>query len=279
MGSDHHLMHERPAHQVTIDGFWIDQYSVTNKQYAKFIKVTNFVTYPEFLLKTKDPGTLPEKLDPASIIPKKPEGNGDGRSYYNWLKYGSGATWRHPEGPDSNIDGRKEHPVVHVTYSDAKQYCLWRGKDMPTEAQYEYAANGGLDKKANGQRDQPKHLKEERVKYWQDGYLLTSPVGSSPANRYGLYDMTGNVWEWVSDWYHPRYYEISPKENPTGVIKEHSVDPNELSIPKRIVKGGSTLCSEEICTGYRPSAKIATDPRSSSDHTGFRCVINRKIPI
>jgi len=277
MGSDHHLLHEYPAHQVTVDGFWIDKNSVTNKQYTNFVEASNLLTRSEFLLKTKDySDVLPEKLDPASSILKKPEGNAGIRSYYNWLEFKPGATWRHPEGSDSNIDGREHHPVVHVTYKEAKHYCRWRHKDIPTEAQYEYAASGGLNKKVDGQGDRPKHLNEERVKYWQDGYLFTSPVGSSPVNEYGLYDMTGNVWEWVSDWYHPRYYETSPKENPTGAIKEHSIDPNEPSIPKRIVKGGSSLCSVERCTGYRPSAKIAADPQSGSNHIGFRCVINQR---
>jgi len=158
---------------------------------------------------------------------------------------------------------------------------------MLTEAQWEYAARGGLTKKVYTWGDQPDHLKKKLMNFWEgefpyknsgsDGHLTTSPVGSFPVNGYGLSDMAGNVWEWVSDWYHPRYYEVSPKKNPAGVSKEQSLDPHEPGIPKRIVKGGSFLCSENYCTGYRPSARMATDPRSSSNHTGFRCVKNKKI--
>jgi len=279
------INNESPIHEVKLDGFWIDKYPVTNEQYSEFVKATGYVTYSEQTPKAEDwPGAKPEMLVPASIVFKKPSHKVNMRNLYNWWEYKPGADWMHPEGPDSNIKERKKHPVVHVTYDDAKKYCEWKGKQITTEAQWEYAARGGLTKKIYTWGDQPDHMKKRMMNFWEgefpyknsgsDGHLITSPVGSFPANGYGLYDMAGNVWEWVSDWYHPRYYEVSPKKNPTGVTKEQSLDPNEPGIPKRVVKGGSFLCSENYCTGYRPSARMATDPRSSSNHTGFRCVKN-----
>ena len=281
---------ESPQHEVELGSFWMDKYEVTNKEYSMFVEATNYITYSEQKPKVEDwPGAIPEKLVPASIVFKQPEGKVDIRNYYNWWEYKSGANWQHPEGPESDISERENHPVVHVIYDDAVNYCEWKSKEMPTEAQWEYAARGGLDKKIYTWGDQPDHIKKKMMNSYQgdfpyenentDGYMATSPVGSFPANGYGLHDMAGNLWEWVSDWYHPRYYEVSPKENPTGVKKEESVDPVEPGVAKRVVKGGSFLCSEKYCTGYRPSARMATDPRSSSNHTGFRCVLNEKKEI
>jgi formylglycine-generating enzyme required for sulfatase activity len=274
---------EGPAHQVTVDSFWIDIYPVTNAQYAKFVKETGYVTYSEVTPDPKDwPGAKPEMLFAGSIVFKQPKSKVDMRNYFNWWELKKGANWRHPTGPDSSIEGKDQHPVVHVTYKDAESFCKWAGKEIPTEAQFEYAARGGFDKKKYSWGDQPKHFTEPLANLWQgkfpyhnenkDGYLETSPVGSFPPNGYGLYDISGNVWEWVSDWYHPDYFRTSPKINPKGVKRQQSYDPNEPGVPKRIVKGGSFLCSENYCTGYRPSARMATDPRSSSNHNGFRCV-------
>ncbi len=276
---------ESPIHEVTVDGFWMDIYPVTNAHYTKFVKETGYVTYSEVPPDPKDwPGAKPEMLYAGSIVFKQPKSKVDMRNYFNWWELKKGADWRHPTGPESDLMGREKHPVVHVTFKDAKSYCQWAGKEMPTEAQFEYAARGGFDKKKYAWGDQPKHFTELLANVWQgkfpytnenkDGFLETSPVGNFPANGYGLYDMSGNVWEWVSDWYHPNYYKVSPKKNPTGVTRKHSFDPNEPGVPKRIVKGGSFLCSENYCTGYRPSARMATDPRSSSNHNGFRCVKN-----
>jgi len=276
---------ESPIHKVTVDGFWMDIYPVANRYYAKFVNETGYVTYSEVPPDPKDwPGALPEMLYAGSVVFKQPKSKVDMRNFYNWWELKKGADWRHPKGPDSSIEGKDNHPVVHVTFKDAKSYCQWAGKEMPTEAQFEYAARGGFDKKKYAWGDQPRHLTERLANLWQgkfpytnedkDGFLETSPVGSFPHNGYGLYDMAGNVWEWVSDWYHPGYFKNSPKKNPTGVKQEQSFDPNEPGNPKRIVKGGSFLCSENYCTGYRPSARMATDPRSSSNHNGFRCVNN-----
>jgi len=288
MGTDQHGWNERPAHQVTVDSFWIDKIPVTNNDFAQFVKETGFKTFSEKQPTREDfPDAKDELLVPGSIVFKKPEGEVDMRNHYNWWEYKKGANWKYPEGPDSNFKGRAKHPVVHVTFDDALAYCEWKDKTIATEAQWEYAARGGLDKKTYTWGDQPEHLKEKAklANIWQgnfpyenaeeDGFYGTSPIGSFLPNGYGLYDMAGNVWEWVSDWYHPEYFLVSPKENPTGVNKEDSFDPNEPGIAKKIIKGGSFLCADNYCTGYRPSARMATDPKSGTNHLGFRCVKNK----
>jgi len=279
------INNEKPIHEVELEPFSIDIYPVSNYEYEKFVKATNYITYSEKAPKAEDwPGALPEMLVPASIVFKQPKHKVDMRNYYNWWEYKPGANWKHPEGPQSDIKDRGNHPVVHVTYEDAKAYCEWQGKTLPTEAQWEYAARGGLKKKKFIWGDQPKHLTEEVMNFWRgdfpyshnntSGVASTTPVGSFPANGFGLYDMAGNVWEWSSDWYHPRYFEVSPRKNPIGVKKQDSLDPNDPGVAKKVVKGGSFLCSEKYCMGYRPSARMATDPMSSSNHIGFRCVKN-----
>ena len=234
---------ESPAHQVSIDGFWIDIYPVTNARYSKFVKETGYVTYSEVPPDPKEwPGAKPEMLYAGSIVFKQPKTKVDMRNSYNWWELKKGADWRHPTGPNSSIEGKENHPVVHVTYKDAESFCKWAGKTLPTEAQFEYAARGGFDKKKYTWGDQPKHFTEPLANLWQgkfpyhnknkDMFLDTSPVGSFPANGYGLYDMSGNVWEWVSDWYHPGFYKVSPKKNPKGVSKNKSFDPNEPAFQK-----------------------------------------------
>lgn len=279
------LNHETPVHEVELSPFWIDQYAVTNKDFAKFVAATGFVTYSE---KTPDLNDFtnanPELLVPASIVFKQPTTKIDTNNYLNWWEYKPGANWLHPEGPSSDILNRDTHPVVHVTFEDAKAYCEWQGKSLPTEAQWEYAARGGLPNKNYVWGDDPIHKTQNIMNYWRGEFpyhndkepapITTMPVGSFAPNDFNLYDMAGNVWEWVADWYHPRYYEVSPRKNPTGVKKEHSLDPNQPGIPKKVVRGGSFLCSENFCTGFRPSARMATEPLASSNHIGFRCVKN-----
>ena len=285
MGSDEGLASERPVHQVTLDGLWIDKYPVTNSKFLKFVQRTGYVTYAEKDPDPKDfPGVPPDKLVAGSAVFQSPKHKVDMRNYLNWWVYVPGANWKYPEGPESDLKGREKHPVVHVTFQDAQAYCQWAGKDLPTEAQFEYAARGGFDKKKYAWGDQPRHFTESLANLWQgkfpyenknlDKFLKTSLVGSFPANGYGLYDVSGNVWEWTQDWFHPAYYKHSPKENPQGVPKEASFDPMEPGLAKKVTKGGSYLCSENYCTGYRPSARMATDPLSSSEHLGFRCVRN-----
>ena len=195
------------------------------------------------------------------------------------------ADWQHPEGAKDSIERKESHPVVHVTYDDASAYCNWLDKDLPTEAQFEYAARGGLEGEIYSWGSQPRHRHETMTNHWQgtfpyhnensDGYANTAPVGSFPPNDYGLYDITGNVWEWVSDWYHPNYYSNSPLTNPVGVPRSESLDPNEPTLPKRSIRGGSFLCSENYCSGFRVSARMPAEPSSSTNHTGFRCVANQ----
>ena len=272
MGSDQGLLDERPAHKVNLNGFWIDQYEVTNAEFVKFVTETGYESYSEevedslvFVSPYLTPG---QPLRPMS-----------------WWKLVANADWQHPEGEQDSIEGKENHPVVHVTYEDASAYCNWLDKELPTEAQFEYAARGGLEGEIYSWGSQPRHRHEAMTNHWQgnfpyhnensDGHANTAPAGSFPPNNYGLYDITGNVWEWVSDWYHPNYYSNSPRRNPTGVPKAESLDPNEPTLPKRSIRGGSFLCSENYCSGFRVSARMPAEPSSSTNHTGFRCVANR----
>ena len=272
MGSDQGLLDERPAHKVNLNGFWIDQYEVTNAEFVKLVTETGYESYSEevedslvFVSPYLTPG---QPLRPMS-----------------WWKLVANADWQHPEGEQDSIEGKENHPVVHVTYEDASAYCNWLDKELPTEAQFEYAARGGLEGEIYSWGSQPRHRHEAMTNHWQgnfpyhnensDGHANTAPAGSFPPNNYGLYDITGNVWEWVSDWYHPNYYSNSPRRNPTGVPKAESLDPNEPTLPKRSIRGGSFLCSENYCSGFRVSARMPAEPSSSTNHTGFRCVANR----
>ena len=272
MGSDQGLPDERPAHEVRLNGFWIDKYEVTNANFFKFVAETGYETYSEEVkdsLVFQSPSPTPEQ-------PVRP---------MSWWRLVANADWQHPEGAKDSIERKESHPVVHVTYDDASAYCNWLDKDLPTEAQFEYAARGGLEGEIYSWGSQPRHRHETMTNHWQgtfpyhnensDGYANTAPVGSFPPNDYGLYDITGNVWEWVSDWYHPNYYSNSPLTNPVGVPRSESLDPNEPTLPKRSIRGGSFLCSENYCSGFRVSARMPAEPSSSTNHTGFRCVANQ----
>jgi formylglycine-generating enzyme required for sulfatase activity len=294
MGSDHHYPEEAPAHRVELEGFWIDRSPVTNAQFQKFVKATGHVTLAE---KPADPAqypdALPELLAPSSIVfvpPPGPIGTGDP---YRWWQYLPGANWRHPEGPGSSIKGREQHPVVHVAHADALAYAAWIGKRLPSEAEWERAARGGLedvefawgDELHPGGRpvantyqgDFPHH--NSRL----DGWERTSPVGSFPANGYGLLDMIGNVWEWTDDWYRdhgalPTKAEGSccTLRDPRGGSLQQSIDPASQhgSIPRKVVKGGSFLCAPSYCRRYRPAARMAQGIDTSTCHMGFRCVVS-----
>ena len=271
MGSDQGLPDERPAHEVELDGFWIDQYEVTNADFQKFVAATGYVTYSE---QVKDSLVFESPGDPVDS-PAHP---------LSWWKLVANANWQHPQGDTDSIEGKENHPVVQVTYDDALAYCHWQSKKLPTEAQYEYAARGGHEGELYSWGSQPRHNHESMVNHWQgnfpyhddgtDGHNSTAPVGSFPPNDYDLYDITGNVWEWVSDWYHPNYYALSPLRNPQGVPESESLDPNEPSLAKRSIRGGSFLCSENYCRGFRVSARMPAEPFSSTNHTGFRCSTN-----
>jgi formylglycine-generating enzyme len=280
---------ERPAHRVRLEGFWMDAAEVTNAQFRQFIEATGYVATAEQAPNIEDimtqlpPGSPPppaEMLVPGSLVFTPPVGTRDGG--WQWTPE---ASWRQPGGPGSGLDGKDDHPVVHVSWFDATAYCQWAGKRLPTEAEWEYAARGGLeDKLYVWGEDQPK-ADAPRANIWQgifpyqnsgaDGYLTTSPVRSFSPNGYGLYDMAGNAWEWVQDWYRADTYSRRAGEaavvNPQG--PDNSYDPREPTVPKRVHRGGSYLCHESYCSGYRPSARMKASPDTSLSHTGFRCVL------
>jgi formylglycine-generating enzyme required for sulfatase activity len=227
-----------------------------------------------------------EKLVPGSVVFTPPERVESLNDHMQWWSYLPGANWRHPEGPQSDLKGKGMHPVVHVSWFDSVEYAKWAGKRLPTEAEWEYASRGGLEQNPYpwGREAFPKGLWMMNI--WQgqfpkqntvlDGFPTTAPVGSYPPNGYGLLDMAGNVWEWVADWYRPDYYSHSPHANPEGPAD--SEDPAEPGLPKRVGRGGSFLCSDMYCKGYRPSARQKTSPDTGLSHTGFRCVKDAPAP-
>jgi formylglycine-generating enzyme len=269
------------VHKVYVDGFWMDKTEVTNEQFARFVKATKYVTLAERKPDPRDfPGVPPEKVPkkPFSIVFQKPA-SADVEPL-GWWKAIPGASWKHPEGPGSSLKGREKHPVVHVAWDDAVAYCRWAGKRLPTEAEWEFAARGGLDRKLYCWGDELKPGGKWMCNVWQgkfpfkntaeDGFEGAAPVGSYPANGYGLHDMAGNVWEWCADRYRPDYYEDSPARNPRG--PKSSYDPFEPGIPKRVLRGGSFLCADNYCMRYLPGARNKAEPRNPASHTGFRCV-------
>ncbi|HXJ88409.1 MAG TPA: formylglycine-generating enzyme family protein [Candidatus Binatia bacterium] len=292
MGSDHHYAEEKPAHSVSVDGFWIDKHEVTNEQFTRFIEATNYVTSAERPPNPKDyPGALPEMLQPASVVFQKTAHRVDLRNPYYWWMYVSGADWRHPEGPESSIDGRGQHPVVHVAYEDAEAYAKWAGKALPTEAEWEFASRGGLDGAAYAWGEEFTPNGKQMANTWQgefpwqnllaDGYERTAPVGQFPPNGYGLYDMIGNVWEWTTDWYSTRHPVAKPCCGGAALKgdREQSYDPRtpEIRIPRKVIKGGSFLCAPNYCRRYRPAARMAQPIDTSTCHLGIR-LIKRSVP-
>lgn len=286
---------EYPAHPVELDGYWMDATPVTNTMYAEFVAMTGYVTFAEknltkadFAARGVDTSAFPDEMIKAGSLCLNCEFDRKslitgvtGWEYQVWHVV-EGADWRHPDGPESTIDDRMDHPVVHVAWEDAVAYCKWAGKRLPTEAEFEFASrNRGQDIKYPwGQTLVPdgKYL----ANFWQgefpldrrneDGYLVTSPVRAFPPNPLGLYDIAGNVWEWCSDLYHEEYYSISPRKNPQG--PNISYDSSEPGLVKRVQRGGSFLCNTNNCTGYRTRARMRGDVASSSFHNGFRCVLD-----
>lgn len=290
MGSDHHYPEEAPAHKVKVDPFRIDRHVVTNREFAKFVEATGHVTKAEKPADPDDyPGADPAMLAPSSMVFIPPPGRVDLHNVYNWWNYVQGADWRHPRGPDSSIEGLDDHPVVHVAFEDAEAYAAWAGKSLPTEAEWEFAARGGLDGAEFCWGDEFNPDGRWMANTWQgefpwqnlaeDGYPWTAPVGSFPPNGYDLYEMAGNVWELTCDWYQEHGELALDKpccaiENPRGGSREGSHDPQDpIRIPRKVMKGGSHLCAPNYCRRYRPAARMGQPLDTSTSHMGFRCVV------
>jgi len=281
MGSDEAEDRDaQPIHPVTLDGFWMDKTEVTNRQFARFVKETGYVTVAERKPTQEEfPDAPPENLVAGSLVFTPPFGRVSFDEPLSWWRYVPGANWRHPEGPESTIEGKDDYPVVQVCWEDAEAYAKWAGKRLPTEAQWEYAARGGKKGSRYTWGDEPATEGKARVNNWQgqfpqentaaDGFVRTGPVESYAPNGFGLYDMAGNVWEWCADWYMPAY-KTEPSVNPPG--PSSSLDPLEPGVDKRVQRGGSFLCSDLYCRRYRPGARGKGEPRSAAEHVGFRCV-------
>jgi formylglycine-generating enzyme required for sulfatase activity len=276
----------RPVHRVYVDGFWMDKTDVTNAEFAKFVAATHYVTEAERTPNAEDfPGAPPENLVAGSVVFAAPDHPVSLDNYLAWWSYVKGANWRHPTGPGSDIKGKDNYPVVHVSYDDAKAYAKWAGKRLPTEAEWEFAARGGLTGKPFVWGDTFRPNNKNMANTFQghfpdkntgdDGFKATSPVTSFPPNGYGLYDMAGNVWQWTSDWYRPDYYrqlaatgEVA--RNPVG--PDNSFDPEERGVSKRVMRGGSYLCTDQYCSRYMVGTRGKGEASTGTNHLGFRCV-------
>ena len=279
MGDD--FFPDAPPHLVYVDGFWMDRTEVTNEQFEKFVQATGYQTVAERKPDPKDfPGVPIENLVPGSIVFTPPAEAVPLTEPLRWWRYVPGASWRNPEGAGSSLKGREKHPAVHICWEDARAYAQWAKKRLPTEAEWEFAARGKLDRQPYVWGNELQPGGKWRANIWQgqfprentkaDGWERTAPVAQYAANGYGLYDMHGNVWEWCSDWYRPDYYRMSPARNPRGPESSH--DPMEPDIPKRVQRGGSFLCSDQYCVRYRPAGRGKGAVDSGQSHSGFRCV-------
>jgi formylglycine-generating enzyme len=278
MGSNDFYPEERPAHRATVGGFWVDIYPVTNAAFRRFVKATGYITIAERALNPNDfPGADPALLVPGALVFHNPGRPVDLRDLRQWWAYVPGACWRHPEGPGSTLDGRDHHPVVQVAYGDALAYATWAGKALPTEAEWEFAARGGLDGAAYVWGDEFAPKGRMLANTWQgrfpwqnlktDGYEGTSPVGVFPPNRFGLYDMAGNVWEWTCDRFQPQHADSA------AALCCTPSQPNQNGQPAMVIKGGSHLCAPNYCLRYRPAARQSETTDSATSHIGFRCVV------
>jgi formylglycine-generating enzyme len=278
MGSEDFYPEERPVRSVPVEGFWMDPCPVTAGQFRRFIRETGYTTVAERAPDPRDyPGADPALLVPGSLVFCKTKGPVDLRDHRNWWEYRPGTFWARPGGPGTTIDGRDRHPVVHVAYEDAEAYAAWAGKELPSEAEWEFAARGGLEGAAFAWGDEHFPNGRPMANTWQgefpwqnlklDGYEGTSPVGKFPPNGYGLYDVTGNAWEWTTDFFGPHGAEVT-----SPCCAPHNPSSAE-SIPRRVIKGGSHLCAPNYCLRYRPSARQGEAVDTSTSHIGFRCIV------
>lgn len=291
MGSNHHYPEEAPEHLRTVQGFWMDKFPITNSDFHRFVEATGYITMAERVPDASlYPGARPDMLVPGSVVFRQPSRAVDTRNHHNWWSWVPGANWRHPEGPSSSISNRKDHPVVHVSFEDVRAYAAWAGKEIANEAEWEFAARGGLDGAVYAWGNELMPDNKMMANFWQgefpfvnlliDGFERTSPVGSFPANGYGLHDMIGNVWEWTTDWFLPR--QVAPKAccagRSKGDSRESSFDPRTpgIQIPRRVLKGGSFLCAANYCSRYRPAARIGQQEDTGTCHQGFRCIVRPK---
>jgi formylglycine-generating enzyme required for sulfatase activity len=284
----HATRDSRPIHRVYVDGFWMDKTEVTNTQFSRFVKATGYVTVAERTPRAEDfPGAPPENLVAGSVVFSPPDHAVPLNNHFQWWNYIRGANWRHPLGPDSDIKGKDHYPVVHIAYEDAMAYAKWAGKRLPTEAEWEFAARGGLSGKVYPWGDELKmggkwlanshqgHFPNQDT--GEDRYTGIGPVAQFPPNGYGLYDVAGNVWEWTSDWYRPDYYARlviagGVARNPQGPAS--SFDPTEPGQPKRAHRGGSFLCTDQYCSRYMVGTRGKGEISTGTNHLGFRCVLS-----
>jgi formylglycine-generating enzyme len=294
MGSDKHYPEEAPSHCATVSGFWMDRTPVTNRDFRKFVNATGYVTFAETRPDAKDyPGALPHMLKAGSLVFTPPKHPVDLRNWSQWWRFKFGANWRRPYGPRSSISGLDDHPVVHIAYRDAEAYAKWAGKDLPAEAEWEFAARGGLDGAEFAWGDEFTPGGKQMANTWQgafphenlsrDGYARTSPVTAFPPDGYGLHDMIGNVWEWTTDWWSTRHEADAAKPccipvDPRGGREQDSYDTclPQVTIPRKVLKGGSHLCAPNYCRRYRPAARHAEAVDTSTSHVGFRCITRRQ---
>ncbi len=292
------MNHEKPSHMVLVDGFFMDIHEVTNADFARFVEATGYLTVAEREidweeLKQQLPINTPKPADsilqPGSLVFSKTSNPvSDLNDFSQWWQWSVGANWRHPGGPETSVEGEEDHPVVHIAFDDAVAYCKWAGRRLPTEAEWEYAARGGLTE-AICSWGKDLSVVASRANTWtghfpnlndlSDGYERTAPVSSYPPNAFGLHDMAGNVWEWTTDWYNTRYYstlqQTPPLLNPSGAVTPHN-DGNPYA-KEKVIKGGSFLCHASYCASYRLSARMGNSPDSSLEHLGFRTVVTPKM--
>ena len=276
----------RPIHRVSVDGFWMDRTEVTNDQFAAFVAATGYLTVAEQVPKAVDfPDAPPENLVAGSIVFAPPDGPVPLDDHYRWWAWVPGADWRHPTGPSSSIEGRGDDPVVQIAWDDAVAFARWAGKRLPTEAEWEFAARGGLSGAMYPWGDSFHPDGRTMANTWQgrfpgentaeDGFAAASPVATFPPNDYGLHDVSGNVWEWCADWYRPdTYVRVAAAgavaRNPRGPDTSH--DPQEPGQAKRVLRGGSFMCTDQYCSRYVVGTRGKGEVSSGANHIGFRCV-------